>query len=195
MVDGRQKGHVFDFRFHHCGAVDVDIRRTVVFPVDFYSFSALLKNRRESWKDAADVHCCERHNILLTFLTLPVHMRPAAAHHAHDPPAKGSRRRREGDDDDRTCICRTRQHHGRCSATKFAYSRYIYIFKKISCVIGTRFTVNCTACGVRSDKLLRIPFESSYLPFEIFPVFFSIYFVLHNPYYDTLINIRTYNLK
>lgn len=54
-------------------------------------------------------------------------MRPVAAHHAHDPPAKGSRRRREGDDD-RTCICRTRQHHGRCSATK--YPRIIDKYKK-----------------------------------------------------------------
>lgn len=44
MVDGRQKGHVFDFRFHHRGVVDVvDVCRNVVFPVDFYSFSALLK--------------------------------------------------------------------------------------------------------------------------------------------------------
>lgn len=76
------------------------------------------KSRRESRKDASDVHHCERHSILLTFLTLPVHMRPRAAHHAHVPLAKGSRRRRsEGDDDDRTCICRTRQHHGRCNAT------------------------------------------------------------------------------
>lgn len=44
MVDGRQKGHVFDFRFHHGGAVDVvDVCRNFVSPVDFYSFSVLLK--------------------------------------------------------------------------------------------------------------------------------------------------------
>jgi len=127
MVNGRQKGNVFNFRFHHRGAVDVNVWRTVVFPVDFYPFSALLKNRRKSRIDAADVHCCEQHIILLTFLTLPVHMRPAAAHHAHEPPAKGSRLCREGDDDDRTCICRTRQHHGHCSATKYGYSRFIYV--------------------------------------------------------------------
>lgn len=132
------------------------------FPSGLLFVFRTIKNRRESRKDAADVHCCERHIILLTFLTLPVHMRPAAAYHAHDPLAKGSRRRRrrEGDDDDRACICRTRQHHERCSATKYPRIFDKYKKKTMPFVIGMRSTVNYhTAVGDASDKLLKIPLE------------------------------------
>jgi len=131
------------------------------FPRGFLFVFRTTKNRRESRKDAADVHCCERHIILLTFLTLAVHMRPAAAHHAHDPLTKGSRRRREGDDDDRTCICRTRQHHWRCCVTKYPRILDKYKKKTMPFVIGTRSTVNyCTADGDPSYKLSKIPFTT-----------------------------------
>lgn len=128
MIDGRQKSHVFDFRFHHTdgGAYHTTCpaRSERVSGGRFVRFSH-GKSNAKSRRRCADVHCCKWHCVLLMFLTL---LRTCARRPIPHPTSTTLRRkgrRREGDDD-RTGIFRTRRHHhGPCEAYVFSIKQKI----------------------------------------------------------------------